>query len=657
MDVDLRLLDMPIFSGLDRVDRAKLLPEFEEVRFPAGHVVFHEGDPGDSLYLIISGSVTVYREPVDGHAPRVLAQYDAHDCFGEMALLTGDPRTVTAKTITPCRLARLSKERFDDLLQQHHRLAIDFTKLLSNRLARYSGHDRDLQQTIAEEIAVDAVYDGNGYSEEALTQRRQPSATLELPSPSGGGAWIHKLKQSKTLALLGFTALSVTLLSFLLHSLGMQPAHIAMLQIIAAAALFWSFDLFSPHAIALCLPLAAVLLQATTPAVAFSGFSHSSWFLILGVSALTAGISRTGLMYRLALLVMKRFPPNYGGQTLAWAITGALLTPVIPSSNARVALMTPLLIALGETLRLPARSNASVGLSMSCLLGFGHMSFLFLNGAAVCYLILGLLPHHEAQAMPYQTWFLHAVPLALPFFILSLLAVLLLFPHKEPLQIHPEMIDAQLTILGPLTREEKVCLLATSFSLIGFLTQSWHHIDSAWVALVSFLILYAGAVLNDKTIRSGIDWGFLITFGSMLGFGNAMKQTGLTDALSQLLQPMLQMVMGNQLVFLLAVAVYIYLLRFVLPITPALLVGMLTVTPLCEAMQIDPIAAGLILLLSSNTWVLPNQNAMYFSMLDGTDEKLFNHDQTRRLAILYGLICLVSVCAAVPFWEMAGLIY
>ncbi|MBM7867392.1 cyclic nucleotide-binding domain-containing protein [Heliobacterium gestii] len=652
MDIDERLSTIPIFSGLDRINRAKLLPEFEEVQLPAGYVIFREGDRGDSLYVILSGSVSVYREPLPGQKPRLLAQFGASDCFGEMALLTGVPRTATVETDTPCLLARLSKERFDDLLSKHHSLAIDLAKLLSERLAIHSGHDvaRAKEQALSPRSA--------GVSVEEAHPRRQPLwSTIALTWLSPLAPWLRLRKKQKLLALLIFVVLVESLLSIFLHSLGMKGSHIALLQIIAAAALFWSVDVVSPHAVALCLPLAAVLLHAATPTAAFSGFSNSSWFLILGVSALTAGISRTGLMYRLALLVMKRFPPNYGGQTLAWAITGMLLTPVIPSANGRVALMTPMLVALSETLRLPAGSSASVGLAMSCLLGFGHMSFLFMNGAAVCYVVLGLLPQPLAQSLSYQTWFLTAAPLGLPFFLLSLLAILLLFPYKSQLVIKPAMIEAQLKVLGALTGEEKVCLLATSFSLIGFLTQSWHRIDGAWVALTSFLILYVGAVLTDQTIRSGIDWGFLITFGSMLGFGNAMKEAGLTDALSRLLQPLLQSVMGSPLIFLLSVALYITLLRFVLPISPGLLVGMLTVTPLCEAMGLSPLLVGLIMLMACNPWILPNQNAIYFTLLDGTDKRVFTHGQTRSLAILYGMICAISICVAEPYWEMLGLIY
>ncbi|MBC9782940.1 anion permease [Heliobacterium chlorum] len=644
MDDDLRLLDISIFSDLDRVNRAKLLPEFEEVHIPAGQVIFYEGDPGDALYIIKEGWVSVYRERVKGENPLILAQYGPRDCFGEQSLLSEVYRTATAKSLTPCRLARLSKERFDELLKKHQSLSIALAKLLSQRLAIRSGHDNP--------PADDA-------EENHPPHLRHLSAVPDYPLDAGGSIWFELINNKKPLLIVLFTLILGSLLFFWLNSIGMRSSHIALLEIIWASTVFWSFNLFSPHAIALALPLAAVLLKATTPAVAFAGFSNTSWFLILGVSALTAGVFRTGLLYRLALHVVLRFPPNYVGQTLAWAIAGTLLTPVIPSSNGRTSLIAPMVASLTETLRLPNCSNGSTGLTMSCLLGFGHMSFLFMNGAAVCYLILGLLPREVAQSISYGTWFFDAAPMGISFLILSFLSILFLYPHKENLQFKPDIVAAQLKVLGPMTREEKVSFLAISLSLLGFLTQSWHHVDGAWVALASFLILYSCSVLTDKTIRSDIDWGFLITFGSMLGFGNAMKDSGLTEALSHYLQPLLEMFMGNQLTFLLSLVIYIMLLRFILPITPALLVGMLTIMPLCNAMHVSPFVVGLVLLLSSNLWFLPHQNIMYLTMLDetGTGKKLFEHRQTRNLAFLYCIVCLLSVSLSVPYWEMVGLIY
>lgn len=52
--------------------------------------------------------------------------------------------------------------------------------------------------------------------------------------------------------------------------------------------------LLKQHTVALALPLAAVVLNAASPNQAFAGFSHPSWFLVLGVFAISAAISKTG---------------------------------------------------------------------------------------------------------------------------------------------------------------------------------------------------------------------------------------------------------------------------------------------------------------------------------------------------------------------------
>ena len=67
----------------------------------------------------------------------------------------------------------------------------------------------------------------------------------------------------------------------------------------------------------------------TSPQRAFSGFSSPSWFLFLGVFAMTTAIAHTGLMYRLVLALVRRFPASFVGQTLALA--GLFLTTIIPS--------------------------------------------------------------------------------------------------------------------------------------------------------------------------------------------------------------------------------------------------------------------------------------------------------------------------------------
>jgi CRP-like cAMP-binding protein len=89
---DLWLLDIPLFSGLERIHLAKLIPELERASFPAGETLFRQGDPGTCLYIIIDGEADVFLE--DGETgTRSVAVLGRRECFGEMALLTGQPRS------------------------------------------------------------------------------------------------------------------------------------------------------------------------------------------------------------------------------------------------------------------------------------------------------------------------------------------------------------------------------------------------------------------------------------------------------------------------------------------------------------------------------------------------------------------------------------
>ncbi len=85
-------------------------------RFKAGEAIFAEGDTGNSLFIVRSGSVSLYR--VRGGAERVIAQVAAGDLVGEMALM-GDPvRRESAKAAVACELIELPRESFLELARR-----------------------------------------------------------------------------------------------------------------------------------------------------------------------------------------------------------------------------------------------------------------------------------------------------------------------------------------------------------------------------------------------------------------------------------------------------------------------------------------------------------------------------------------------------------
>lgn len=634
---------IPLFASLSRLDRARLIPNCAVIAFDAGEAIVKQGERGDSLFVLISGSARVVRHQPDGGEVAV-ARLGQGECFGEVALLTGEQRTADVLAeLTGTTVLKLSRDRFSQLMKQHNDLAQRMARLLAERVSRTTCHV------------------GNGYStdERLLVEEMLPLHTSDkLPSSSGltAGWSLGMAVRNRRFICIALALVVFAVSGPLLYKAGMPLQRLILLELLLGATITWALDAFNYHAVALALPLAAVLFGAATPKEAFAGFSHPSWFLVLGVFAISAAISRTGLMYRLVLLLISRFPASYGWQTCALAVSGLLLTPVIPSSNGRAVLSGPLVANLSEILRFRKGSAGSIGMSMAALLGFGHMSFMFMNGTATCLLAFGLLPDAVVSRVTWFSWLIAALVLGLVFFVISYASLLVLYRPKRQRVAGSQMVQAQLSALGPMDRHELITLLVVAASLLGFLTQSWHHVNSAWVALASFFLLFSWGVLQDKAVRSEIDWNFLLSFGALVGYGGLISSSGLGATAAGQLGPLLDGFGKNPYLLLPVVSLAMFGLRFFLPLPAAQLVLLLSVLPVVGSSGIDPFVVCLTVLISGNPWFTSYQNSIYAGLMEATEGALFDHHQTRRAAFAYLVASQVAIIVSIPYWQWLGLI-
>ena len=110
----------PLFEVLSDEEREALVKEMELESHDEGSVVIAEGDPGSSMYLIVSGEVKVYTRGTGGSGGSVyLAKLGEGDFFGEVSVLTGKPRTATITASQRTDLLRLDKEKLDNALAKY----------------------------------------------------------------------------------------------------------------------------------------------------------------------------------------------------------------------------------------------------------------------------------------------------------------------------------------------------------------------------------------------------------------------------------------------------------------------------------------------------------------------------------------------------------
>lgn len=131
----LALIDsVELLRVLNDEERTVLAERLEEVPFSDGAFMVQEGGQDNCLYLIAEGQAEV-RVTIEGsNVARPVARLGAGDFFGEMALLTGEPRKASVIAEGPVRAFRLIKEDFDDLLRGRPEIVEGFAAILARRM-------------------------------------------------------------------------------------------------------------------------------------------------------------------------------------------------------------------------------------------------------------------------------------------------------------------------------------------------------------------------------------------------------------------------------------------------------------------------------------------------------------------------------------------
>ncbi len=133
--------EIPLLEPLDDAARQRLAAAANMIVVPAGEYLFRQGERGDAMYVITRGAADVLiGAKGEEHVVDVLG---GGDILGEMALLTGDPRTASIRAATSVTLVRIGRAAFDDLMEGNEALRSSVWDAFAQR--RFDNHLRSLR--------------------------------------------------------------------------------------------------------------------------------------------------------------------------------------------------------------------------------------------------------------------------------------------------------------------------------------------------------------------------------------------------------------------------------------------------------------------------------------------------------------------------------
>jgi CRP-like cAMP-binding protein len=188
------LASVPFFSGLDAAGLETIGRTVRTRRFRRGEVIFHLGDPGDALFIVMTGGIKISL-PSDTGDEAILATLHSGDVFGELALLDGAPRSATATAIEATETLVLPRAQFRELIATEPAVRDALLASIAGELRRLTNHVEelhflDITGRLASRLSRLAVDGG----------KRLPDGSIRLAAP---------LTQGDLAAMIGCTRQSV----------------------------------------------------------------------------------------------------------------------------------------------------------------------------------------------------------------------------------------------------------------------------------------------------------------------------------------------------------------------------------------------------------------------------------------------------------------
>ena len=138
------LLASPLFRGIPPANVATIVQMFERRRCPPESIIVREGDPGDSLFIVEAGLVEVFLHSATGETT-VLTRLGPGEAFGEMSVLTGEPRSAGVRAIAPTIVRVVPREGFLQAAAETPLLLFNLSRVLVGRLSRANQQAADVR--------------------------------------------------------------------------------------------------------------------------------------------------------------------------------------------------------------------------------------------------------------------------------------------------------------------------------------------------------------------------------------------------------------------------------------------------------------------------------------------------------------------------------
>jgi divalent anion:Na+ symporter, DASS family len=457
----------------------------------------------------------------------------------------------------------------------------------------------------------------------------------------------------------GWSLASILPILVLLYGgkLGIDRSAVIFMAIFSVTVVMWVFSLVDDYIPAL-FALVATLATGLVPApVVLSGFASDGFMMALSTLALGAVVVSSGLSYRMMLSLLMRLPNNQFWHFTGLMLTGTFLTPIIPTANGRIALVSPFYTDMVDNLGLKLEGRAATKLAAACFSGISMFSAMILTSKSVNFAVYGLLSPQQQDHFQWLTWLFASIVAAAVLIAINGVTALFMFRNQELPRLPKERVAEQLRLLGKLKNREWAAILGVVFMLLGIVTSSIHKVPPPWLGFAMLFGLLLCGMLRKKELKEKVDWTFLLYLGGITGIVATFNYLGLDTLLGAALPGLGSYMHTNFPLFILLLFVIINVIRLAVPINATVVILAAVLLPLAEVNGVNAWVLGFIILILSEMWFMPYQCSYYLQLQEVNRQRsLYDEKAFLRFNAITNFARLAAVYASLPYWKMLGLL-
>lgn len=419
------------------------------------------------------------------------------------------------------------------------------------------------------------------------------------------------------------------------------------LGIFVAMILIMIFQLV-PDAVAVLLGLTmCYCFQVADFATVFSGYASNTVWMVVALVGFATGIVNSGLIKRIAFIIMKLFKLSYRSQVLAIMVTGVVLSPCIPNMQAKVAILAPFTVQIAKEFGLEKNSRGSAGLFSALLYPTNIFGLCFLSGSTMVYMLIGVIN----QSYSWLNWtcatITWGIVCLIGFYFFNI------FYYKAEIPDLPEdFILSRLNALGPISKQEIYAAVVLIAGILAWMTTSLTNLDSFVIAVVLWILMILNGQFSVSEISSKIPWALIIVTGGVIGMSTLLSFTGIDKWLQATLAVPLSSVVHNPFTLVLTVTIATYVIRyFVVSMVATVTIMFAIFTPICAALGISPFVVAWCTYTAAQVWTLPFNNTTYL-LAQGISSELTDWKPTLPSCYCYMVLNLIGNLCCIPVWHL-----